>query len=121
MVSYDLNSFYTILKKGNPYMLGDDVMDIIQTIDLSIVPIFVEPKKVDLIKKKKFKPSIPEKWDERNGFKNTPVVEKNGVEKWLQEIRTGLNKLSAKNYDSQKNDIIQCIQNCIERYTHVCL
>lgn len=114
MVSYDLNSFYTILKKGNPYMLGDDVMDIIQTIDLSIVPIFVEPKKVDLIKKKKFKPSIPEKWDERNGFKNTPVVEKNGVEKWLQEIRTGLNKLSAKNYDSQTNDIIQCIQNCID-------
>lgn len=117
MVFYDLNSFYTILKKGNPYMLGDDVIEVIRTLDLSIVPIFVEPKKVDLIKKKKFKPSgIPEKWDDRSGFKTTQVVivEKSGVEKWLQEIRTGLNKLSAKNYDSQKTEIIQCIQNCID-------
>jgi len=120
MVFYDLNSFYTILKKGNPYILGDDVIEVIRNLDLSIVPIFVEPKKVDLIKKKKFKPSssgIPEKWDDRSGgFKTTQVVivEKSGVEKWLQEIRTGLNKLSAKNYDSQKTEIIQCIQNCID-------
>ena len=114
MVSYDLNSFYTILKKGNPTILGNDVIDVIQTIDMSIVPIFVEPKKMDLLKKKKFKPSFPEKWEDRSGFKTTPllIVEKNGVDKWLQEIRTGLNKLSTKNYDSQKTDIIQCIQNC---------
>ena len=115
MVSYDLNSFYTILKKGNPHILGDDVMDVIRTIDLCIVPIFVEPKKMDLLKKKKFKPSTPDKWEEKNGYKTTSVimVEKSGVEKWLQEIRTGLNKLSAKNYDSQKNEIIHCIQNCM--------
>lgn len=115
MVFYDLNSFYTILKKGNPCVLGDDILDVIRTIDSSIVPIFVEPKKCEPIKKKKFKPSAPEKWEERNSFKPTQIVaiEKNGVDKWLHEIRTGLNKLSAKNYDSQKNDIIQCIQNCI--------
>ena len=122
MVSYDLNSFYTILKTGNPSILGEDIMNVIRTIDSSIVPIFVEPKsKVDLMKKKKFKPSILEKWDDKSGFKTTSasppvyVVEtKSGVEKWLQELRTGLNKLSAKNFDSQKSDIIQCIQNCIE-------
>jgi hypothetical protein len=103
------------LKKGNPCVLGEDVLDIIRSIDSSIVPIFVEPKKSEPIKKKKFKPSVPEKWDERNSFKPTPIVliEKNGIDKWLHEIRTGLNKLSAKNYDSQKNEIIQCIQNCI--------
>jgi len=116
MVSYDLNSFYTILKKGNTTILGEDVIHVIRTLDLSIVPIFVEPKKVDLIKKKKVKPSVPEKWDDRSAFKTTQVipVEKSGVEKWLQEIRTGLNKLSAKNYDSQKYDIIQSILKCIE-------
>ena len=116
MVFYDLNSFYTILKKGNPCVLGEDILDIIRTIDSSIVPIFVEPKKSEPIKKKKFKPSVPEKWEERNSFKPTQMsssIEKTGIDKWLHEIRTGLNKLSGKNYDSQKNEIIQCIQNCI--------
>jgi len=116
MVFYDLHSFYNILKNGNPSILGDDVNTVIRTIDLKIVPIFVEPKKNEMIKKKKFKPFVQEKWEERNGCKPTSLVsvEKTGVDKWMQEIRTGLNKLSTKNYDSQKNGIIQCIQNCIE-------
>lgn len=119
---YDLNSFYTILKKGVPFVLGESTIGVIKSIDSRIVPIFVEPKKVDPSnnkKQRKYRP--PDKWEERSTFTKTQlqspptiVVEKNGVEKWLQDIRTGLNKMSSKNYESQKNEIIQCVERCME-------
>jgi hypothetical protein len=116
--SYDLNSFYTILKKGFPCILDEHVLTVIKSIDTQIVPILVEPKKIDL-KKKKYRPPGPEKWDEKNTFKSQMpiIVEKSGVDKWLQDIRTGLNKMSIKNYDSQMTEIIQCLGNCMEAET----
>lgn len=116
--SYDLNSFYTILKKGIPCILDDNVLSVIKSLDTRIVPIFVEPKKIE-VKKKKYRPPGQEKWDEKNTYKSQQslspkTIEKSGVDKWLQDIRTGLNKMSAKNYESQKNEIIQCLGNCME-------
>lgn len=42
-------------------------------------------------------------------FKATKMEEKVGIEKQLNTIRMQLNKLSAKNYDSHKDAIIECI------------
>ena len=52
----------------------------------------------------------------RDSFKPTNVIEKKeeGIEKWIQEIRVCLNKLSSKNYDSQKSQIMACLDKCIQ-------
>ena len=46
-------------------------------------------------------------------FKATKIEEKVGIEKQLNTIRMQLNKLSAKNYPSQKNSIIECINEVL--------
>jgi len=44
-------------------------------------------------------------------FKPTKIVEKEGIEKILNDIRVSLNKISAKNYESQRDIIIENINN----------
>jgi hypothetical protein len=44
-------------------------------------------------------------------FKPTKIVEKEGLEKILNDIRISLNKISAKNYESQRDIIIENINN----------
>lgn len=44
-------------------------------------------------------------------FKPTKIVEKEGIEKILNDIRVSLNKISAKNYESQRDVIIENINN----------
>jgi len=46
-------------------------------------------------------------------FKATKIEEKVGIEKQINTIRMHLNKLSAKNYDSQKDAIIECITDIL--------
>lgn len=50
-----------------------------------------------------------------NNFKPTPVIEKKeeGIEKWIQEIRFCLNKLSDANYEGQKTEIMSCLDKCV--------
>ena len=44
-------------------------------------------------------------------FKPTKIVEKEGIEKILNDIRVSLNKISVKNYESQRDVIIENINN----------
>lgn len=59
--------------------------------------------------------SSKQSWEEIRSFKTT-VIEKaseEGVEKWIQEIRACINKLSTKNYDNQRDKIMEYIDKCI--------
>jgi hypothetical protein len=44
-------------------------------------------------------------------FKPTKIVEKEGLEKILNDIRVSLNKISAKNYETQRENIIENINS----------
>jgi hypothetical protein len=46
-------------------------------------------------------------------FKATKMEEKVGIEKQLNTIRMQLNKLSAKNYENQKDIIVECIMDIL--------
>ena len=49
----------------------------------------------------------------KRNFKTTTVVEKVGIDKHIGDIRMQLNKLSSKNYDSQKDVIVECIMDVL--------
>ena len=54
------------------------------------------------------------KWDKQQIFKGIKKEEKIGIDKYIDEIRILLNKISDKNYDVNKNSIIQKIKDCLE-------
>jgi hypothetical protein len=54
------------------------------------------------------------KWDKQQVFKGIKKEEKIGIDKYIDEIRILLNKISDKNYDVNKNSIIQKIKDCLE-------
>jgi hypothetical protein len=112
MPTYDLDTFYNIYKTGFPYILNNDILDLINSIDKVIVPI-VSEKKIDTVKKRRVKP-VDDWADVRTNFKTTTIIEeKDDIDKWLQDIRFALNKLSAKNYETQRDQIFICVDKCL--------
>lgn len=54
-----------------------------------------------------------EDWNAIKSFKTTVIDKKEGVEKTLNDIRACLNKISGKNYDSQKEGILKHIEELL--------
>jgi len=54
------------------------------------------------------------KWDKQQVFKAIKKEEKMGIDKYIDEIRILLNKISDKNYQTNKDSIIQKIKECLE-------
>jgi len=53
-------------------------------------------------------------WENVRNFKTTKLEQKEGIDKKINDIRICLNKISAKNYDTQKETIINHIQDCLK-------
>uniref|UniRef100_A0A6C0JIS7 MIF4G domain-containing protein n=1 Tax=viral metagenome TaxID=1070528 RepID=A0A6C0JIS7_9ZZZZ len=51
-----------------------------------------------------------ETWEKAPAFKTTKLAQKEGVEKLMNDIRICLNKISSKNYDKQRDMIIQYVK-----------
>lgn len=56
-----------------------------------------------------------EDWNAIRSFKSTVIEKKEGTEKTLNDIRACLNKISSKNYDSQKEQIIVLIKEIAQQ------
>lgn len=121
MSSYSLESILSIFNFGNPFMLNKEIIDKIRQIDGKVVPIIIEKNHDDKRKheyrsKRQSTPKQPTaaEWDEiRTPFKSTVIEkEEEGLEKYNQSIRMCLNKISNKNYDGQKQEIINNLENC---------
>jgi len=57
---------------------------------------------------------LENKWDKQKIFKAIKKEEKTGIDKYIDEIRILLNKISDKNYQVNKDFIIQKIKDCLE-------
>jgi hypothetical protein len=53
-------------------------------------------------------------WENVRNFKTTKIEKKEGIDKKINDIRICLNKISAKNYDTQKETIFSHIQSFLE-------
>jgi len=64
---------------------------------------------------KRRKQETTQNWEEvRTVFKTTVIEKSNteGVEKWIQDIRSCINKLSTKNYENQRDKILEYVEKC---------
>ena len=59
--------------------------------------------------------NLTEDWEAIRNFKATKIEEKKGLDKYKSDMRGLLNKMSIKNYNIQKNAIMETLQEILER------
>lgn len=111
-MKYSLNDIENIKSLGNNYKLGDDIIQIINSISEKVgapsynkTPNF-HKKKEDKKKRKKNTDINDEDWEAIRNFQVTEKKKKEGIERLTDLIRCELNKLSDENYDVIKTKIL---------------
>ena len=134
-MKYNYDDFVNIMNDRFEYKLPEVVNDTIQQLEkdlevyISSIPVATtnetdkqykkssqfttgsQNKKYKMLQGKKI---VDEDWENVRKtivFKPTKIVEKEGIEKIVNDIRVSLNKISVKNYDSQRDVIIENINN----------
>jgi hypothetical protein len=134
-MKYNYDDFVNIMNDRFEYKLPEIVIEKIQILEkeldvyISSISLIQSNDNDKLFKKsgqfnsgsqnKKYKPLhgkkiVDDDWENIRKtipFKPTKIVEKEGIEKILNDIRISLNKISVKNYDSQRDNIIENINN----------
>jgi hypothetical protein len=124
--SYSIRDIETILYNGISYQLPESVVATIAELSKMIGGTVSESTEKD---GSKYKPSYSktesvnkasnssQDWDSLRSFKTTKIDVKNGIEKDINLIRSGLNKISVKNYAAQRDFIIQHVKTFIDSQT----
>lgn len=108
---YNLNDFNSILFDNFQYKLEDSTYEVINQLT-SILGIKLVVEKKEFSKSKSRNPvKMDEQWEHMKPFKPT-VIENN--EGSMNEIRICLNKISVKNYDTNKLRIIELMDSLTE-------
>lgn len=134
-MKYNYEDFVNIMNDRFEYTLPDVVNETIKTLQteldlyLSSIPVtsvndnekqYKKPsqynsgsqhKKYKMLQGKK---TVDDDWENIRKtivFKPTKIIEKEGIEKILNDIRVALNKISVKNYETQREAIIENINN----------
>jgi len=92
----------------NQYTLPSTVLSIIQNLCLQLnvtAPVVMQDRK-----KRPIVQSEDDGWSTVRSFKTTVIEKKEGIEKTINDIKGCLNKMSIKNFEAQKNEIIQYIE-----------
>lgn len=125
MKIYTVDNFNDVLFNGYSYVLPDNITNtidnLIKEVDAFAPPTMSEEKQrrpsqgVGFNKKSKVRKNDSfEDWNTQRSFKPTIIEKKEGAEKIITDVRVCLNKISAKNYDSQKEQIVNLIHLLIE-------
>ena len=126
---YSISDIYTILQNGIEYTLPTSIISNIYNIEKeinnsSIKKMYSTPTStyasVPSVRNKEprhnYSNNIPNKpkekdlsWENIRNFKTTKIEKKEGTEKNINDIRICLNKMSNKNYDTQRDVILENI------------
>jgi hypothetical protein len=129
MVYYSLEDYNNIRSNGYDYVLPESVIIIIMnlTADLGVIETTnqqIEKKKTydsdrngrDFKHKdpnnfnlKRSKNTFEQTWEKLPTCRPTKIEKKEGIEKTINDIRTSLNKISNKNYETHRDTIMNCI------------
>jgi len=134
-MKYNYDDFVNIMNDRFEYTLPDVVNETIKKLEkelevyINSIPVVQSTENEKQYKKsssyslssqnKKYKivhgkKIVDEDWENVRksiAFTPTKIIEKEGFEKVINDIRIALNKISVKNYESQKNSIIENINN----------
>jgi len=119
---YTIESIQNIMEQQSPYSLSSSVLKIIRDLEQEIM------NSTDIIKtrptreprddasvKKAHNRKMDEKWEMISAIKpNVMKISKEGFEKQLSDLRSALNKLSTKTYDTLKTKIIEQVKEIMD-------
>lgn len=120
-VAFSLDDIYNIMHNSNPYLFEPTFYDLVDEVDRQVKPIFVEKqdRRPEHHRSKRIVSNHKEdndNWEQiRSTFKTTNIEKStDGIDKWIQDIRVCINKMSTKNYDSQRDIILGLLEKCSE-------
>jgi hypothetical protein len=121
-VAFSLDDIYHIMRNSPPFVFQPSFYNLVDQIDSQVKPIFVEKqdRRQEHHRSKRVvnhhKNDDNENWEQiRNSFKTTNIEKSTeGVDKWIQDIRLCINKMSTKNYDNQRDKIMELLEKCLE-------
>jgi len=123
MKNYTVENFNDILFNGHSYVLPENITNTINNL-IKEVDTFAPATTSSVSEEKQKRPNQGsgfnkkpklrkndsfEDWNAQRSFKPTIIEIKEGVEKIITDIRVCLNKISVKNYDNQKEQIMNLI------------
>uniref|UniRef100_A0A6C0JNR3 MIF4G domain-containing protein n=1 Tax=viral metagenome TaxID=1070528 RepID=A0A6C0JNR3_9ZZZZ len=127
---YSIQDYNDIVFAGYDYKLPESTSEIIKTIvlelgvstlDTTLKEVAVSEhrqKKQGYFSKKQRNISkndnLNEIWETQKAFKPTVMEKKEGIDKTINDIRICLNKISNKNYETQRDIVIEYIENIIK-------
>ena len=134
ITTYNIDNYKDIIFSGYEYKLPENILDIINNLSNELGITFKEKTKTDNIQmeykfentkkypnkrnnfgNKRNKSVVDEDlWEKMKAFKTTQLEKKDGIEKLIDDIRVCLNKISNKNYESQRDIIIQYIKEIMD-------
>jgi hypothetical protein len=129
--TYNLDNYKNIIVSGYDYKLPETIINIITNLSNELGVTFKENVKTtnsqeeNIGENKKYskrnfgnkraKPVVDEEqWEKIKAFKSTQIEQKEGIEKLINDVRVCLNKISNKNYETQRDAIVQYIKEIIE-------
>jgi len=124
MKIYNLEDYNQIIFEGFSYQLPESTLALITELKKEIDTFAPAPAPADDKLKRGFhfggkkiknrRNESAEDWNALKSFKSTVMDKKEGADKILNDIRACLNKISGKNYDSQKEGITKHIEDLFE-------
>jgi len=130
---YTLQDYSDVLFSGYSYKLPENVNGIIASLTKEFGTVVADkPESVDEgepkfkrtpfgakrprsneIQSSRSRNKIDDSWKSAPAFKATVIEKKEGAEKLMNDIRICLNKISSKNYDQQRDTVIQHIEDIV--------
>jgi hypothetical protein len=124
-MKYTLQDYSELVFTGYDYKLPDGVNAIIKKLvaEFGTSPVqesrtadnndakFKKPGYFNNSRKPKRNDISEDTWEKQKAFKATVIEKKEGIEKSINDIRICLNKISNKNYETQKDAIVEYIIN----------
>ena len=122
VTTFNLDNIYDIMCNETPYLFDSEYYKLVNDIDNKVKPLFVEKQDRKHDNHHRSKRTVSSHKDDnanwqqiRNSFKPTTIDKSTeGVEKSIRDIRVCVNKMSANNYDSQRDIIMDLLEKCLE-------
>ena len=119
-IRYIIEDYNKIISQGKPYVFDPDFHDYIESIDKKITPIFpdkvqeIHVRRVETKKRPQQHPSEQQAdtWSSIKPKYKSAIIVLDGIDKWIQDIRVCINKMSLKNYENQKTAILALLEKC---------
>jgi hypothetical protein len=110
---YNLQDIQEITQTPNDFKLSEDTSKNINSL-IALLGIDVNAYKQRINKKDRIVKDNQGKWPKKEVFKTTVIEKKEGLDEKLDQLRGLMNKLSASNYETKKEDILECVQAILD-------